>query len=154
MLTPINKGQQICHALVTTSAFNLKLCHMSKTLSKKKVISLVFPCVLSFHLYIFRGVWKSLGFFLLKFILSIHVKKIQHFFAQGSMKASSEGQSLFKKLGEDLYSILYLLVILKRANTLGNYVFPYNFIFTFIRISTSFSFHKNIVLTHACLIIG
>ena len=27
ILTPTNKEQKICHALATTSAFNLKLCH-------------------------------------------------------------------------------------------------------------------------------
>ena len=31
ILTPTNKEQKICHALATTSAFNLKLCHMPKT---------------------------------------------------------------------------------------------------------------------------
>ena len=28
-LTPINKEPKICHALATTSEFNLKLCRMS-----------------------------------------------------------------------------------------------------------------------------
>ena len=28
ILTPTNKEQKNCHALATTSAFNLKLCHM------------------------------------------------------------------------------------------------------------------------------
>ena len=28
ILTPINKEQKICHALATTSAFNLKLYHI------------------------------------------------------------------------------------------------------------------------------
>ena len=29
-LIPTNKEQQICHALATTSAFNLNLCHIQK----------------------------------------------------------------------------------------------------------------------------